>query len=318
MPQSGAFRAHLSSAADLVTPYEEIRAGFVALALERNRRATPAVEEARALKAAALRAKRPIDLLRIPRIQRALLTSAGISDKAANHLVETDKREAIQSLIDNFLDPAGESFVEELVYRFLLTRGDTLGGSMRNLGGAVAQHKLTRSLLGALHVAGLKYKWLSSRSKSWIAMSPQDADIELDTRGLSWVANRSVRTLVYNLTPPLLKKNLDFCLLRCRPQDYRTAMKSAQRYLAIGELKGGIDPAGADEHWKTAATALDRARKAFAKQEVSPYTFFIGACIVQGMAEEIWAQLSDGTLANAANLGNPDQLAVLCRWLVQL
>ena len=229
-----------------------------------------------------------------------------------------DKREAIKGLIDNFLEPAGESFVEELVYRFLLTRGDTLGGSMRNLGGAVAQKKLTRCLLGALGVAGMRYKWLSSRSKSWIPMSPQDADIELDARALSWTTNGSTRTLVYNLTPPLLKKNVDFCLLKCRPQDYRTAMADAGRYLAIGELKGGIDPAGADEHWKTAATALDRARKAFAKKRVSPSTFFVGACIVAGMADEIWAQLADGTLSNAANLSNPDHVAALCRWLLQL
>jgi type II restriction enzyme len=41
---------HLTGSTDLITPLEEIRAGFVALALERNRQATPFVEQARALK----------------------------------------------------------------------------------------------------------------------------------------------------------------------------------------------------------------------------------------------------------------------------
>jgi hypothetical protein len=71
-----------------------------------------------------------------------LLTASGVSDKAVTHLQPQDKTEAIQGLIKNFLDSAGASFVEELIFRFLLTRGDTLGGSMRNTGGVLAQRKL--------------------------------------------------------------------------------------------------------------------------------------------------------------------------------
>jgi hypothetical protein len=39
---------HLTSSKDLETTYEAVRAGFVAQALEKNRQATPYVEEARA------------------------------------------------------------------------------------------------------------------------------------------------------------------------------------------------------------------------------------------------------------------------------
>jgi hypothetical protein len=41
-----AYRNHLKSSDDIVTTYEATRAGFVALALEKNRRATPYVAEA--------------------------------------------------------------------------------------------------------------------------------------------------------------------------------------------------------------------------------------------------------------------------------
>ena len=58
---------HLSNNSDLITLPEEIRSGFVALALERNRQATPFVEQARALKVFALRAETPIDLLKLMR-----------------------------------------------------------------------------------------------------------------------------------------------------------------------------------------------------------------------------------------------------------
>lgn len=86
----------------------------------------------------------------------------------------------------------------------------------------------------------------------------------------------------------------------------------------MGELKGGIDPAGADEHWKTARTALDRIHKAFTKHRLKPHTFFIGAAIEAKMASEIWTLLQRGILENAANLTDEDQIASITRWLCGL
>jgi Restriction endonuclease BsobI len=56
------YRNHLQSIDDLITTYEAIRAGFVALSLEKNRRATPFVAEARALKEATAQAESPVEL----------------------------------------------------------------------------------------------------------------------------------------------------------------------------------------------------------------------------------------------------------------
>jgi len=42
---------------------------------------------------------------------------------------------------------------------------------------------------------------------------------------------------------------------------------------------------------------------------------FVGAAIGNSMADEIWQQLKKGTLSNAANLTNADQVASLCGWL---
>lgn len=152
------YQSHLQSSDDLITTYEATRAGFVTLALEKNRRATPYVAEARALQKAASSAKNPADLLKVTGIESGLLTAAGLSDKARTHLLPQDREEAIQGLIKNFLEPAGEKFVEELVFRFLLTRGDTLGGSMRNVGGVLAQRKLTRAVISTLTIAGTQYR----------------------------------------------------------------------------------------------------------------------------------------------------------------
>lgn len=313
------YKAHLQSATDLQTTYEAVRAGFVALALEKNRRATPFVAQARALKAAAAKAKTPNDLLQFQDIRSALITAAGVSDKAANHLQEKDKTEAVSGLIRNFLEPAGANFVEELVFRFLLTRGDTLGGSIRNVGGFMAQCKLSRCVISCLRITDRKALWLNSDSDAWDTLPPEDAGVETKIRGLHWERKGQDRTLIYNLTVPLVKNNIDLCLFNQEPRLINKAtLGNAQAYIALGELKGGIDPAGADEHWKTARTALSRITDAFMKHQATPKTFFIGAAIEAKMAREIWNMLENDTLSNAANLTVDDHMTAVSEWLCTL
>ena len=306
---------HLNSSTDLETTYEATRAGFVALALEKNNRATPYVSEARVLQEAASQAKNPNELFRIKGIENGLITAAGLSDKSAIHLQPEDKTKAVKELIKNFLEPAGDKFVEELVFRFLLIRGDALGGSMRNIGGVLAQRKLTRAILSTLKIAGVHYSWQDNKSRNWFE-NGDDLDIESSLRGLYWRNGSKHRTLIYNLTVPLVKNNVDLCLFNSSPDNLdETKSKS---YLALGELKGGIDPAGADEHWKTARTALERIRKSFAKAKLKPYTFFIAAAIEKKMADEIWNELENGELSNAANLNEENQVASISHWLCNL
>lgn len=313
------FREHLRSSDDLRTTYEAIRAGFIALALEKNRRATPFVEQARALKATASRAKTPAELLDMADIQSALLAAAGVSDKAASHLRNSDKREAIVGLMRNFLEPAGLGFVEELVFRFLLTRGDTLGGSMRNIGGVMAQRKLTRSIIAHLRNAGKTYRWLHSETGRWEDVPSDEAAVGLLLRGITWQTGKKARTLKYNVTVPISRTHVDICILDCRPDALNPQMLSSPAsYLALGELKGGIDPNGADEHWKTAHTSLSRIHAAFARHQVKPHTFFIGAAIEPNMAQEIWSLLESGVIENAANLTDDGQISSITRWLCSL
>ncbi|MFZ5820829.1 MAG: type II restriction endonuclease [Chloroflexota bacterium] len=313
------YRSHLNSSDDLVTTYEATRAGFVALALEKNRKATPYVAEARALQQAAASAKTPADLRNIAGIESGLLAAAGLSAKAQTHLLARDKTEAINSLIEDFLEPAGAKFVEELVFRFLLTRGDALGGSMRNVGGVFAQRKLTRAIISTLTIAGIRYRWQHARSRNWLEMTDDDSEIELSLRGLGWQDGGRNRTLIYNLTVPLVENNVDMCLFDLLPEEVEASKyRIAGTYIALGELKGGIDPAGADEHWKTARTALDRIREAFSDAGATPHTFFVGAAIEKKMSAEIWAQLEAGLLGNAANLTDEDQVVSISRWLCSL
>lgn len=150
-------------------------------------------------------------------------------------------------------------------------------------------------------------------------MPDDDADIENFVRGLSWQRGSKDRTLIYNLTALAVKNNVDLCLFDCSSQEASPAIyKLPERYLALGELKGGIDPAGADEHWKTARTALTRIQASFSSLKLSPKLFFVGAAIEKKMAAEIWKLLEDGHLDNAANLTDENQVASISSWLCTL
>lgn len=312
----------IKNPASLVTPYEQTRAGFVSLALEKNKLGTPYVEEAKVLKIEASRAKRPSELLKMGSIRPALLTASGVSEKAAGHLSDENKTDAIRGLIENFLDPAGKDFVEELVYRFLLTKGDSLGGSMRNVAGKLGEKKFIRSLISSLSVRGKGFSWRDSKTNKWIAGEGSQIDIEANVNAISWQTGKRPRVLIFNITVPIVKKNVDLSLLDCSIEDINAGSKSAysfpEKYIALGELKGGIDPAGADEHWKTANSALDRIRKSFSARKLNPHTFFVGAAIENSMANEIFHQLQQGLLTSAGNLTIDEHLVAVCGWLIDL
>lgn len=266
------------------------------------------------------------DLLKLSEISGSILTAAGISDKAKKHLKDEDKIKAISEFIENFLIPAGSEFVNELIYRFLLIRGDSLGGSIRNLAGHLGEKKFSKILIRTLSIEEKEFSWLPPKTEIWKKSNYRNGDeIETDVKGLKWRNNDGrERVLIYNLTVPIVGKNIDFCLFNtsnCKKSftlKNKSLLKDPNIYLAFGELKGGIDPAGADEHWKTANHALERIRKSFLEYNKTPFTFFVGAAIENSMAKELYNQLAENTLTNAANLTNWNQVISLSRWLINI
>jgi len=313
------YKEHITQWSDLVTTYEATRAGFISIAFEKNIKATPFVEEAKSLKIIALKAKKPKDLLNLTDIYPSLLTASGLSNKSLNHLTKENKDEAIKNLIEKFLEPAGEKFIDELVYRFLLTRGDTLGGKMRNIAGFIGEKKLVRSIIASLSIKNRDFMYLNSKSKSWIVGEYEDLTIEENVKGLYWRNSKGQRTILFNITPSIVNNNIDICIFDCSYDIVsKEILDNPKKYIALGELKGGIDPAGADEHWKTANTALERIRNSFNERKLNPLTFFIGAAIEKSMAKEIFLQLEKNILSNVANLTNDTQLKSIANWICEI
>ena len=313
---------YIKSAEDLVTSHEQTRAGFIEAALAKNYKAKPYIEQAKTLKSLASQVTTPIELLNIVEIQNCLLTASGLSDKSLKYFTDDDKDEAIKKMIKEFLEPAGDNFVDELVYRFLLIKGDTLGGSMRNYVGLIAQMKLIRKLISLFSIQKISFLILlkdDKKKNGWQSLDYEYVFNKVDeVTAIQWKNKRGNRILFFNTTIPIVKNNIDICLYKGDIEDFDSGniVKENNKAIMFGELKGGIDPAGADEHWKTGNSALERIREAFAQYAVK--TSFIAAAVEKKMATEIYTQLQEGTLSNAANLTVDRQLTAYCNWMINL
>jgi len=312
---------------DLVTSHEATRSGFIEIALERNRKGTPFITEARYIRELSRSTNTPRELLDIIELKPCLLTAAGISDKAAQYFTDEDKNEAIINFIENFLEPSGSDYIDELTYRYLLTRGDSLGGMMRNLAGKIGEEKFTSYLLAALRVNQIKHNVWYNRDGKCASNHSMFSGVfnSKNVKAICWENADRKRLLIYNTKIPAVDKNIDLTIInRSSGVEDKNIITGAVNLitrepgyiLAFGELKGGIDPAGADEHWKTANTALQRIRTAY--EQRIPYTFFVAAAIEDSMAMEIFTQLRTGVLSGVANLTKDSQMTALVNWIINL
>ena len=317
------YNKYVKTHEDLMTTHEETRAGFLAIALEKNRVGDPYVKQALAFRTIVSETEKPEDFIEMPNIRPFLLTAAGLSEKSLQHLNEEDHKVVIKELIEKFLKPAGKDYIDETIYRFLLTKGDAVGGSMRNRIGSMGEEKLVRCLLSCMKVQGCDYKWVDKEQKrvTWKNAPNDDLDLEKRIKAISWNNANGSRCLGFNMNISVVKKNVDICLFNADTIQYdagKIAKENPQKAIMLGELKGGIYPAGADEHWKTANTALERIRTGYKASGNTIMTSFVGAAIERAMSEEIYNQLEDGVLTNAANLTNNEQLVEYCNWIINL
>ena len=313
---------YITNPDSLVTTHDEIRSGFLSIALEKNRVGDPYVQNALAFKAMVSGTRNADELLNIKEVQPFLITASGLSDKALTHLNEEDQKLAVKELIDKFLKPAGDNYIDEATFRYLLIKGDAVGGTMRNRIGAMGQEKLIRAIFSSMSVQNISCDLLHTQDKSWKAGKINEADAEKDVKAIKWNNKNGGRVLIFNATVPTVKKNIDICLysfsVGTTPK-VAEKIKDDKSAIMYGELKGGIDPAGADEHWKTGNSALNRIRDSYKKAGFPNIkTAFVGAAIEKAMAKEIYEQLSNDTMSNATNLTNNNQLIEFCNWLIML
>ena len=312
---------------EITTTWEEIAEGFLQQAMRQFELASPFVSRIVKAKSKLDRIGPDLtDLLnaaeRDQEVMEILLGASGFTEKAKSAIgLEETKRLLRLHLSEREQDSLGQDVIETILYRYALNCGDQLGGVKRNDTGRQAEIKFGEYLLKRMQT---KYKqvgvsYLPRSRHNFMNLLGTDIKVLLESglSALQWPR----RVLAFNTKCPFVGKNVDMILLKTPRTissriEMRALLRERENYILCGELKGGIDPAGADEHWKTARTALDRIAGSFSTH--APRLIFIGAAIEVAMAREIIARLKEGKLAGVANLCKPKQIETLVNWSVDL
>jgi hypothetical protein len=306
------------TADDFTTSKIETCKGFVEQAAVKSRRASKHLEAAKVFWKELQKVKGIQDLIKSEHLKEELISVAGVSAKAKRYLTSKDVEKILSGIFAGIPDDASTSFHQDIFMRYLLTKGASFDGEMRNVVGATAQRRVAKILLSKLSAAKIDARILFSGSKDLVDIDGAIKVMKDESAKISQMSWPN-RVLLFDKKPKIINKSVDAILLnsssRVQAKDLQETHSS---YLACGELKGGIDPAGADEHWKTAVSALDRIRTVFSGNKKPPLLFFIGAAIEQSMAAELASQLNSGSLSMAANLTKPQQLDDLVSALLRL
>ncbi len=305
----------IASSQDLVTTHGATCQGFLEQAKVKAEKAAIYIQRSREFWEELQGTATIADVLNNPRLQEGLIATAGVSAKASNYLSEEDIKRILSGILEGIPKDRTDAFREELFYRYLLTKGASLDGEMRNYAGAQAARGFILALLDALQIAHDPSVWLKDVKGS---VKLPEAKLLAESHKVQKIAWQD-RVLLFDRKPQLINKNVDVILLDASELLADTSLLEQHNlYLACGELKGGIDPAGADEHWKTARSALDRVAEVFASKRKKPALFFVGAAIEDAMAAELFQWLQSRKLKHVANLTVPQQVADLISWLVAL
>ncbi|GKX53903.1 hypothetical protein SOASR030_00150 [Leminorella grimontii] len=279
----------VTSPNDLVTTKEDRVQGFSWQAIEKVNRAHTFIECAKYFREHCHTIKSVECIRNDLMLTEYIIASCMLSRKSLNHLPINIQNEIIESLVD-FSKLTDSQYLLELERRYFLTCGDSLGGTMRNVVGQHAQEILTESIFNKL----VLYKKNPERVRNKAGKTTQ----------IIWEDRR----VFFDQKPRFINNSIDIIVVRGKSA-ISGLLEAPEDYVCCGELKGGIDPAGADEHWKTAKTALQRISDVFDRINIpKPNLVFLGAAIEMAMANEIFFLLQKNWLAGAANITNAPQL----------
>ncbi len=315
---------------EITTTWEETAEGFLQQAMRQFELASPFVSRIIEARSKLEHIGSDLETLldaaeKDQKILEILIGASGFTEKARSAIGQKKTKELLKRLvIEREKDQLKQDVIGNILYRYTLNCGEQLGGVKRNDIGRQAEIKFVTHLLTRMQTkyerVGVTY--LHRKVHNFMNLLGTDIKdlLESGLSALQWPG----RILAFNMKCPFIGStgnNVDIILLRTprtifTRTEIRALLKKKENYILCGELKGGIDPAGADEHWKTARAALDRIAGSFSTHSLG--LIFIGAAIEVAMAREIIGRLKNGKLSGVANLCKPKQIENLVNWLVDL
>lgn len=236
----------------------------------------------------------------------------------------------LNEIVDALVKNSDLLSVERHVEMVLSNLGATLDGGWRNEVGRIAYGAVLTPLIIHLHKKG-KLDSVTYKTKGKIALAEDGDDddngkarpqtkivADMSLKALEeWLVEIDEQRVVYvqldlkNGNRLLLNRQLYWDKLdgeraKIGPDlltEVPTTEIPPQQYPWAGELKGGADPAGSDEHWKTAKSAFQRIIDA-AKDSgrPQPALSFIATILVDRVAREAVLWMQQGKLVSVYNL----------------
>lgn len=201
--------------------------------------------------------------------------------------------------------------------------GDALGGVSRNEVGRFAAAQIMHLLITHWHKLGyldsiqytLKRNFnVDDEDGDKVDSSPQVLEISRDTNIDQFLSEAEANRVKYqeivlnNGHRLLLDRQIIWEEATSDKTKYKIGADMVSRSVLIdmewsGEVKGGADPAGSDEHWKTATQALSRILDAAEKTNRNkPKLSFLATILVERVAIEAQRWIDDGKLTSVYNL----------------
>ena len=203
--------------------------------------------------------------------------------------------------------------------------GDSLGGTSRNEVGRIAMTRVIKPLIRHLYSKGNLSQILYSLKGKIVVNDSDDDEIESDgavkRKLLKVTPDTDIETILeefetFRVTYHKLEVTNGSKLLFNRQLRWKADTGEEHKVgpdlfssvddndmLWAAELKGGADPAGSDEHWKTATEALDRIiRAAEATNRQQPLLSFIATILVGRVAQDAQNWIDQGKLTSVYNL----------------
>src|SRR3989339_1796721 len=124
---------YIKSAADLITSHTATHKGFLLQAIQKIEKSEPYIKRAIQFRNELTKCKGIDDLLKLAFFKEEMLTSVGFSTKAMQHVESQEITDLLKKTLEIILKKHEKDFREEILFRYLLIKGDALGGEMRNL-----------------------------------------------------------------------------------------------------------------------------------------------------------------------------------------
>lgn len=288
----------ITSAKDLVTQKTDTMNGFIEQAKEKRK---DIIKYTKTLNYFLLNKHliRDIHIARQDKLIMQFLTAAAmLSQKSLLYFSIEDQNRIISEIID-FSKFNDKEYLEQLKHQYLINCGESLGGSMRNIIGQKAQNYFISTILETLQQKGYQFNIVRSKKDKIVQISWKD------------------RAIFFDKKPKIVGKSIDFIVVKGNSAK-NNDIENLDDYIICGELKGGVDPAGADEHWKTGLSALNRIDKVFNDyNKKRPILIFLGSAIASFMAGEIFHLLEKKWLGSAANINNNQQLQNIVNLIIE-